>query len=264
MSISTSNAINEFNIVLNAYTEAIKNNIINLQDKYLSPNVTRNASDFSTISGITFADGTPLNDPIAAANNNACVNACSANSSCVGAAYKNESCQMYSVLPQTNNNYSYDASSSLILYNRSSSDTVDRTNAINSNVTAALQTRLNSLLDTLTRDLSGNNMNAEWNAAISNLNTANVALINDEEQKKNNQELDTQLYNSGLNIIQTKTKYILFIVALLILSAIYVRDFKFSIFIFIVLFLTISVYGSIFLGAFLLLVIVLYLVYYAY
>jgi hypothetical protein len=254
---TTLDNINDATFALNAYSEAVKNKIINLQHTHIAPITGRNVTDLYTIPGISFIGGNKLGNSSAAVDNAMCVNTCFANSSCVGASYKNDQCQMYQALPDVG--YSYDATSSLILYNRS----------FNNQIITALQSKLDALFGT--KNVDGalktsfvSQSSSGWDDAIDNLNDAKQTIADAEENKKMNKDVNLQLYNSGLHVIQTKTKYILFIVVFLLLLAFYVRDFNFSIFICIILFLIISVYGSIFLGAFLLVVIVLYLVYYAY
>ncbi len=268
---TTLNKINDANFALNAYTETVKNIIINLKDQYLAPTVTRNITDFSTISGVTFSGGTALGNPSSGIDKEMCSNKCFANSSCVGASYQNGSCQLYSVLPETAARYDYNANHSVILYNRSSTANAATNKQITDNITTTLETKLDALLgkknvvgELKTSFDSEPYPSDDWKKAMRELNDATQTLADAEDNKKMNKDVQSQLYNSGLQVIQSKTKYILFIVVFLLLLAFYVRDFNFSIFISIILFLIISVYGSIFLGAFLIVVIVLYLVYYAY
>jgi hypothetical protein len=270
-------SINEFHTVLNAYTEATKNNIFALQDKYLTPITTRKPSDFSTITGVKINGATTLGGPVTTnvTSASSCAEMCKDNQGCVGALYTEtpKSCQLYSSIPSSSQvSYSYDPSSSFISYNNTKPDfkaILGPFGTVNANVMNTLDQRLNTLLTTMSATMSGqtgqyNEANKAWVNATKALDTAEDNYIKFENAKKINKEVNSQLRNSGLDVIRTKTKYILFIAVLLILLAIYVRDFNFSIFICIILFLMISVYGSIFLGAFLLVLIVLYLVYYAY
>ena len=273
--------ITVFHNVLNAYAEATKNNIITLQDKYAKPPTTmpittHDPTDFSVITGIKIIGANPLTNGLTSNNNmtvSLCADKCIANVGCVGALYTDgtdsNTCQLYSEMPLSNVNYLYDASSSFILNNHylptGSNGITGATGTINSIVMNALDVKLTIVNNDLKRTIPKiDTLQTNWNKSKDNLNVAKTAIANAAEDKKNNQDVKSQLYNSGLDVIKTKTKYILFIAVLLIVLAIYVRDFNFSIFIYIILFLMISVYGSIFLGAFLLLVIVLYLVYYAY
>jgi hypothetical protein len=269
------NNINAFNIALNAYAEATKNNIIALQDKYIETITSRNlVDDLSTITGVKITGATNLPNSLTTNVNvtsASCQETCKNNSSCVGALYTNStqnSCQLYSSIPP-NSVYSYDASSSFISYNHYMpshfKDAKGSLATVNARIMNALEERLTTLLQDMARQISGSGFStAAWDTAIINLNTAKTKHLEFENAKKINEDANSQLQNSGLDVIRTKTKYILFIAALLILLAIYVRDFNFSITVFIILFIMISVYGSIFLGAFLLVLIVLYLVYYAY
>lgn len=264
-----------FTRLMYAYEEAVKNNIISLQDFYSPTTSTqRGINDFSILTGIKVIGGTPLGQ--ATANNddtntvNNCATDCLNTPTCVGALYTNglqtKTCQKYTSLPATG--YVSDASSSTIIYNRYGSTLAsDRTTSrdtINYNIKTKLEDQLKTLGQSIGDKIKNNPRNNSWSEAIAKLDVAKVKYLEFENAKKINQQANSQLQNSGLNVIKAKTIYILFIAALLILSAIYVRDFNFSITIFIILFIMISVYGSIFLGAFLLVVIVLYLVYYAY
>lgn len=266
----------KFNNLLNAYSEAIKNNIISLQDFYSPPTSTqRTINDFSILTGIKFVGGKTLGSAVTNATNtvNDCAAACFNDAGCAGALYtddlltKTKTCQKYESLPATG--YIYDEPSNTIIYTRHGSTVApgvgaDPKNTINYNIKNKLETELNTLRASIGENIKTVSTDNDWVTAMTNLDAATLKHTEFENAKKINKDANSQLQNSGLDVIRTKTKYILFIAALLILLVIYVRDFNFSIAVFIILFLMISVYGSIFLGAFLLVVIVLYLVYYAY
>jgi hypothetical protein len=277
------NKINEANIVLNAYREATQNNIIALQEKYIVPIAVRTVNDdFSTITGVKITGATNLPNSLTSGINvtaASCENSCKSDINCVGALYTNETCQLYSSIPVTKASYSYDASYSFISYNSymtagiKAIDHSPTTNTlaanslrtVNANVMNALEDRLKFLHGAISADIRTiGDTNTAWDNANTDLDAAKQMQINFKNEEKKNEDVQSQLRNSGLDVTRTKTKYILFIAALLILLTIYIRDFNFSIVVFIILFLMISVYGSIFLGAFLLVLIVLYLVYYAY
>jgi hypothetical protein len=267
---------NTFHNVLNAYTEATKNNIITLQDKYsITPITSRNLSDFSKITGVSISGATALGDKMTDQDMtvSSCASRCMDNTGCVGALYtegtNSNTCQLYSSIPLSNaTSYSYNDKSTFISYNHylqsGYRDVSDITGIVNGNVMNTLDNELRTLYSNLNTKMGViGSSQTQWNAATTGLQTTKDKIATAENKKKLNQDVNSQLSNSRLNVIKTKTMYILFIALLLITLAIYVRDFNFSIFISIILFLMISVYGSIFLGAFLLLVIVLYLVYYA-
>lgn len=273
--VAFNNNINEVSRVLNAYKEATKNNIVALQEKYIVPIAARTVNDvFSTITGVKITGATNLSNSSTTnvTSASSCETLCKNNTSCVGALYTDttpKSCQLYSSIPATQGSYSYDASSSFISYNNYMTPAMKAMNGslgtVNANVMNALEERLKLLFNAMSGQITSmGDKHAEWDAATAALDAAKQTHIDFKNEKKINEEVQSQLRNSGLDVIRTKTKYILFIAALLILLAIYFRDFNFSIFVFIILFLMISVYGSIFLGAFLLVLIVLYLVYYAY
>ena len=265
------NNIDRFHIVLNAYTEATQNNIIALQDKYLTPIATHGQSDFSTITGVKIAGATNLANGLITDNDmtaSSCKNICADNAGCNGALYTKspKSCQLYSSIPLTSA-YTYDNGSAFISYEHYMTPEYrgvkGATGTVNAKIMDALETELKIISNVLPEQMSSN-YQTDWNNAITKLGSAKTYNVDFENEKKINQDIKAQLHNSSLNVIQTKSKYILFIALLLILLAVYIRDFNFSITVFIILFLMISVYGSIFLGAFLLVLIVLYLVYYAY
>jgi hypothetical protein len=267
------NNINEFRSVLNAYTEATQNNIIALQDKYLTQITSRDATDFSTITGVRITGASNLVDTSTTnvTSASSCADKCIANPNCVGALYTDatpKTCQLYSAIPKTSL-YTYDASSSFISYEHYMTNDYKglpgALGTVNANVMNALEGRLQTLLTLMNEQIPGIGTSSDvWDTSITRFNTAKDKYKEFENAKNIYEDANSQLQNSGLDVIRTKTKYILFIAALLILLAIYVRDFNFSITVFIILFIMISVYGSIFLGAFLLVLIVLYLVYYAY
>jgi hypothetical protein len=263
----------KFNNLLNAYSEAIKNNIISLRDYYTTVSTQRTINDFSILTGIKFVGGTTLGQAITNNMNtvNDCATACFQDTGCAGALYtdvsQTKTCQKYSSLPATG--YLADASNDTIIYThygstRAPGVVAGPTNTINYNIKNNLETELNTLTTSIGNNIRTVSTDNAWATAMTNLDSATERHTEFENAKKINKDAKSQLQNSGLDVIRTKTKYILFIAALLILLAIYVRDFNFSITVFIILFLMISVYGSIFLGAFLLVLIVLYLVYYAY
>lgn len=272
--VAFNNNINEVSTVLNAYAEASKNNIIALQEKYIETIAARAVNDdFSTITGVKIAGATNLSDSSTTnvTSASSCETLCKNNTSCVGALYTDatpKSCQLYSSIPLSST-YSYDASSSFISYNSYMTPEIKAIDGslgtVNANVMNALEERLKTLFDAMSVQINAmGDLNTEWDDATAALDAAKQTHIDFKNEKKINEDVQSQLRNSGLDVIRTKIKYILFIAALLILLAIYIRDFNFSIFVFIILFLMISVYGSIFLGAFLLVLTVLYLVYYAY
>lgn len=261
--------INEFRTVLNAYTEATKNDIIALQDKYLPPVASRKLSDFSIITGVKINGATNLGGAVTSnvTYASSCAEMCKNENSCVGALYTDtpKSCQLYSSIPSSITS-SYDPSSSFISYNRMAvAGVTGAFLTVNANVMNTLDERLKTLSTTMSGQMGQySDANTAWNTATLELDAAEKKYIEFENSKIINKDVNSKLHNSRLDVIRTKTKYILFIAALLILLGIYVRDYNFSIFISIILFLMISVYGSTFLGAFLLVLMVLYLVYYAY
>jgi hypothetical protein len=265
----------KFSRLISAYEEAVKNNIISIETQ--PPSSNRALSDFSTLIGIKFTGGTTLGNPIAATNTvSACLQACHANNACNGALYEEnllvKKCQLYSELPKTGTSYVYDTSSNTIIYNSYGSiippvvlpAKPSFKDTLNYKIKIQLEDQLTALGLQTNANIVKMTPDNRWSVAIDGLDDAHAEYLNFQNEKKINEDIKSKLRNSGLDVIKTKTKYILFIVLLLILSAIYVRDFNFSITVFIILFLMISVYGSIFLGAFLLVLIVLYLVYYAY
>ena len=218
--------ITEFHNVLNAYTEATKNHIITLQDKYADPptTITRNPTDFSVITGIKIIGANSLTDGLTSDNNmtvSSCAGSCIANAGCVGALYTDgtgsKTCQLYSSIPLSST-YTYDASSSFILNNHylptGSNEITGAIGTINSKVMNALDAKLTTLNNILSNKMPPfDTLQTNWNTSKDNLNVAKTAIENAAEEKKLNQDVKSQLYNSGLDIIKTKTRYILFIAA---------------------------------------------------
>ena len=274
----------KFTRLISAYEEAVQNNIISIETQ--PPLSNRTLDDFTKLLGIKFTGGTTLGTAITANDDtntvDTCLQACIANNGCNGALYEEKlqwtlqgtlqgtslkkKCQLYSVLPQTGDNYQYDASSNTIIYDNYGSNIAPAKPSFKDTLNYKIKTQLEDQLNALGEVINGTIITIpdSLSLAITNLGDANKVHAEFEDAKKNNQDIKAQLHNSGLDVIKAKAIYILFIAVLLILLAIYIRDFNFSIIIFIILFLMISVYGSIFLGAFLLVLIVLYLVYYAY
>lgn len=270
---------NKLEMALNAYTEASQNNIITLKDAYTPTIITRNQSDFSILTGVKFTGGGQLtNNGVIINDDNTvdiCANTCFAKSSCVGALYTdyNKTCAMYSTLPNASSSYSFDPSSNLIIYNHYGGlmPPVTKDKVINT-TNYKIQDYLKNQLVILNAAIHGGTPThgsiytigggTSWTDAITKLDDATASLERAEDEQRISRDIKAKLHNSGLNVTQSKTMYILFIVALLILLALYIRNVTFTIAIFIALILIISVHGSIFLGVFILLIIALYGFYY--
>lgn len=263
---------NKLEMALNAYAEAAQNNIISLKDAYTPTPITRNQNDFSILTGVTFTGGTQITNGVITNDNNTvdiCANTCFAKTGCVGALYTdyNKTCAMYSNIPNASSSYSFDPSSNLIMYNHSGGSSppvtmANVTNATNYNIQNYLKNQLVFLNAAIHGGIYTIGGDTSWSDAITKLDNASATLERAEYEKQHNKDIKAKLHNSGLNVTQSKTMYILFIVALLILLAAYIRNSTFTMAIFITLILIISVYGSIFLGAFILLIIALYGFYY--
>ncbi len=159
--VTFNNDINAFNIVLNAYAEASKNNIIALQNKYIKPINSRNLDDdLSIITGVKITGATNLPNSLTSDINvttASCETLCKNNTSCVGALYTSSSrpsCQLYQSIPMSSSVvYSYDASSSFISYNNYMPDDFKGATGslatVNARIMNALEERLKSLQRTM-------------------------------------------------------------------------------------------------------------------